>query len=353
VTGWISASAKRLPIEHEARFWNLWERLWGLSAPVGTQDSSDRPVFTALNHPKGKLAEALLFRLFARKLENDGGLPFDLKGRFDLIAQDTDASSVPARVILASRLNSLYLLDRGWTSHNLLSKLDWNTSSEAAALWSGYLWPPYSSPDLLAAYKEQFLQTLMRSEELGEYATNLSRLFTAACIHTSGILTASEMIRVTRSFNSNGLADMLVMLSESLRAANDKAKILWKDKIGPWLKQTWPVSKEKQSERTSVAIAQMAISGNDAFPMILEWAQPYIRPAQNFNHILWRAQENGVVERFPEYLLQLLVWHVPEAPPSWSSRELKEVLDNIRKSAPQLVEDANYKKLDTIARRAL
>jgi hypothetical protein len=338
-------------MEQEPPFWNLWDRLWGISTQVGTSDSSDMPVFAALNHPRGKLAEALLFRLLTRKLENDGGLPADLKARFDLIADDSEESGVLARVILASRLNNLYLLDRGWTSRHLLSKLDWNCN-EAFELWSGYLWAPHSSPDLLVAYKENFLQAVMRSKDFGEHATNLRRLFTAACIHTDGILTASEMSKVIRSFDPKGLADVLFMLSDSLRAAGHKARALWEDKVGPWLKEAWPVAKAKQSEQTSVAMAQMAVNGKEAFPLILEWAQPYIRPAQDFDHIVLRAQENGIVERFPDILLRLLAWLVPEAPPSWSSRLLKEVLDNLRENAPQSVDDANYKKLDAIVQRS-
>jgi hypothetical protein len=35
------------------------------------------------------------------------------------------------------------------------------------------------------------------------------------------------------------------------------ARIIFASRLGPWLKKTWPVGREKQSERTSVAIARM------------------------------------------------------------------------------------------------
>jgi hypothetical protein len=123
LSGWMSTSAKFLSREEEPEFWLVWERLWQLSVQV-IETSSGDPLHSALNHPSGQLAESLLTRLFKRKLEKDDSLPGDLRGYFENIGTAAGVGGVMGRVILCSRLNSLYLLDRKWTADHLLSKLD-------------------------------------------------------------------------------------------------------------------------------------------------------------------------------------------------------------------------------------
>jgi hypothetical protein len=221
LTGWVSAAAKKISIDQEPGFWTLWDRLWMLSRHVAAQEFTDRPLFAALNHPGGRLAEALVVRLFTRKLKNDDGVPEGLRERLDQLADETEMAGLMARVMLASRLNSFYMLDRQWTSLHLLPRLDWS-SSEAFPLWSGYLWAPRSSPELLAAYKKQLFETVVRSNQFGEQATNLRRLFAAICIHADGRLKLPEMRRAIHTFDTNGLADLLSMASDSLRAAGTR-----------------------------------------------------------------------------------------------------------------------------------
>ena len=149
-----------------------------------------------------------------------------------------------------------------------------------------------------------------------------------------------------------GLADVLSLLSDSLRGAGEKSETLWNERIGPWLKKTWPVAKEKQNERTSVAIAQMVINGGKALPTILEWAQPYLRPTQHIDGVVYRAQENATVDQFPAEMLQLLVWTVPEETPSWLAHLIEKVIQTVQIKAPQLVDSPNYLKLAMIVQQA-
>lgn len=351
LAGWVNASAKKIDQEQEPSFWVVWDRLWSLTGDLTGHVLADRPLFAALNDPRGKLTEGLLFRLAAREPTKGNGIPVELKPRFDRVVTAPGESGILCRVILASRLNYLYLLDRAWTSEHLLSKLDWQ-SSEAFALWSGYLWAPQSSPELLSAYKDSLVRAVMQSEEFGEQGVNLRRLFAGVCIYTDGILTPAEMTKVMRSFDPKGLADVLSLLSDSLRGAGEKSETLWNERIGPWLKKTWPVAKEKQNERTSVAIAQMVINGGKALPTILEWAQPYLRPTQHIDGVVYRAQENATVDQFPAEMLQLLVWTVPEETPSWLAHLIEKVIQTVQIKAPQLVDSPNYLKLAMIVQQA-
>ena len=63
------------------------------------------------------------------------------------------------------------------------------------------------------------------------------------------------------------------------------------ERILPWLKKSWPAAKEKQNERTSVAMAQMVINSGHAFPTILEWARQYLSPSQQVSRLDGRSRE--------------------------------------------------------------
>jgi hypothetical protein len=288
-----------------------------------------------LNHPSGQLAEAALSRLFKRKLSKDDGLPAELKPHFHRIATAEDGSGVLGRVILASRLNNLYLLDRAWTSDNLLRKLEWS-STEAPALWEGYLWAPRCSPELLAAFKKSFLETVARSDEFGEHSTNLRRLFAAVCIYNEGALTLQEMRKAIHGFDSNGLADVLAVFSDLLRGAGEKAPTLWGDRIGPWLKNNWPATKEKQSGRTSLRAAEMAISGSTAFPLIAEWAMDFLAPSQHVDSIIWRLGETDLAERYSSVVLRLLSKLVPNNAENWVYHGLNKIMQKMASASPEL-----------------
>jgi hypothetical protein len=351
LSGWLSVLAKHLPMEEEPKFWLIWTRLWGLRSEAPEQGLSNRPVYAALNHPSGQLAEAALTRLFKRKLSKDDGLPAELKSYFDRIATAEDSNGILGRVILASRLNNLYLLDRLWTSDELIPKLEWS-SPEASALWEGYLWAPRCSPELLAAFKKSFLETVGRSNEFGEHSTNLRRLFAAVCIYDDGALTPQEVRKAIHSFESKGLADLLALFSDLLRGAGEKAPTLWSDRVGPWLKSYWPTTKEKQSGRTSLLATEMAINGKDAFPQVAEWAMDFLLPSEHVDQVIWRLRESDVAERYPSIVLRVLSKLAPDNAENWVYHGLKEIMQKIASASPELQAEATYKRLQALAQKS-
>jgi hypothetical protein len=193
---------------------------------------------------------------------------------------------------------------------------------------------------------------VVRSNEFGDHSTNLRRLFAAVCIYDDGALTPQEMRKATHSFDSKALADLLALFSDLLRGAEQKAPTLWNDRIGPWLNKYWPTTKEKQSERTSLLAAEMAINGKEAFPFIAEWAMEFLLPAQHVDQLLWRLQESDVNERYPSIVLRVLSKLVPDGAGSWVYRGLREILQKISSASPELSTDATYKRLHALAQKS-
>ena len=71
------------------------------------------------------------------------------------------------RVVLASRLISLFRVDKDWSEKHLLPLFDWSAdSNEAKAVWEGFLWAPRLYRPLLIAFKENFLDTAHHYSEI-------------------------------------------------------------------------------------------------------------------------------------------------------------------------------------------
>jgi hypothetical protein len=351
-SGWLETLARNLPTEDGLSFWQTWDRLWSLSSSEEVGGISEQPLHAALNHSSGQLTEAALNLLFRDKRSRDEGLPDEFRSRFNKIATDDTSRGTLGRVILCSRLNNLYLLDGAWTLEQLLPRLDWSTEFEAGSMWRGYLWAPQCSLELFAAFKKNFLETVERSQEFGEQATNLRRLFTEICVYADGELTKQEITKTVHKFDASGLADVLLMISDLLRGAGEKSSSLWNERIRPRLLANWPANREKQNERTSSAVAEMVLNSGEAFEAVMDWAEPYLMPVHQPDRIIWRLNETQIAENHPDGALRLLFKVVSGDALSWTLHELGDVLKRIAAAEPSVTASTQYKRLNTLALRS-
>ena len=344
---WLRAVTATLSVEDEKSFWDLWDRFYELSLKVEVRSDvlAYGAIHAAINHPAGTEAEALLDRLWKRPLTKGAGIPQELKPRFDSIANADEESAHLARVILASRLHSLFWLDPEWTAERLLTKLEWN-SPEALNLWQGYLWAPRVSPELLSAYKTQFLQAFDRSNQLGEWAENLYHLFASICVNLEGLLSVGEMRRAVANSSADGLTWILHTFRDLLRGAENKAGELWRERIGPWLTKIWPTALEKQHPRIATAAAEMAVYSGDGFPAACVFVmQRVIVPVEHFDTVCFRVEDTDMASRYPKEVLALLDALAGQSTPNWQFHLLPEILKKITTAQPKAVALPEYKRL--------
>ena len=144
-------------------FWPLWSFVVGVAAGSSklVQPHDDDPLTDSLNAPGGYLAEAFIFRTDQeRQREISDG---NLRGRLDSLSIGDRDFHFLARTMLASRLPWLHAVDREWAKETLIARMSWvgvKPTSEARALWQGYLWVPRLNPTLLEDLKPAFLQAL-------------------------------------------------------------------------------------------------------------------------------------------------------------------------------------------------
>jgi len=346
---YLRDQTKELPVDKEAFYWTLWDAL--LPHAVQRDGGEFRNAVTAaINHPVGYLAEALIDRLWARKPTNNQMLPELFKKRaYLLIAGKSDAHLL-GKVILASRLKDLFLIDRTWASDNLIPLFNWESESTARAVWQGYLWAPRMTPDLLAVMKDYFLEALKRHETLGGSGKKLFQLFTYICLDPATLITKNEMRESLRAVGNKGRREISETIYRYLKDSGEQSSVIWKNRVGPWIKQVWPKGVDTVEHESSSMLAQAAISAEDSFENAVTQLKRLFTPTEHFGNIVRLLKKSKHPENYPDASLMILASTV-STQCRWPNKELREVLERIGAAKPKTRNKPEYRNLDEYLQR--
>ena len=137
-------------------------------------EGDDDPVGRAINHPVGHVTEALLNWWTRGSLKDRQGLPNTLRSVFTELCDVRIDSFRHGRVVLASRLITLFRVDGKWAAQHLLPLFDWHSyKTEARAAWSGFFWSPRLDRSLMESIKGPFLDTASHYGTLGRTAHSM------------------------------------------------------------------------------------------------------------------------------------------------------------------------------------
>lgn len=362
---WLNAAATVLTVEQEesSGFWSIWDRVW-LAAVKEQQNVSgdDDHVTEALNSRGGKLCQAFLDRLWKRSLPDDAGFPAELSARFEwFVSGNTDAHSY-ARCILASRLIWLYRIDRGWCDQHILRRMnDFDApDSDAAVLWQGFLWPGKVSARLWPALKPVLLHALQSTDRIGtEYADRIVEFFAVNWLRPGafGAEDMESLRAIFGRFEAAQLVQIASRFSDALRAHGDSAPALWREQIGPYIMDFWPLRRAAQSPTLNSEFSEMMLHTREAFPdalRLLMIEKPVLGPAKDLS-VLYPlthepdAEETAAfdyIQRFPSEILQLLDKLVDRnVTEHWHNDILKTALDQIGNIRPDLITSDEMQRL--------
>ena len=327
----------------------LWFKAWsGIGGSERENGELDDVLTDALNDAAGKLAEAALIRLWKYETKAGEGLPPSVGPYFDAIGLEPDGQL--GRVMLATRLYHLFAIDPGWVREHLIARLDPGRSEESAALWSAYGWSPNVGPDLLRAFKQQFLEMLCDGPAVGRREGNLTGLFMSICFEAPGELTAEEIHRVVGSMSEEAMKTALLCLGNRLRGDGEERARIWREKAHGWLREYWPRQAARNTAGTSLSMLQLLVECGDAFPDAVAWSLPYLRPLDG--HGLYRLGRNEHVTQHPDSMLDLLDRvTVEDVLPDHQRYSLHEVLNELRVARPALRADDRFQRLFQLATR--
>ena len=346
---WLKAQAKTFDGQPE-RFFELAHRLLNLDHQ-GEADADDEPVFRALNHTVGHVAQALLDWWYRGALEDGQGLPEEIKPIFTALCDTRIAKFRHGRVLLAAHVITLFRVDCDWATEYLLPLFDWQRAPmEARLVWDGFLWSPRLYRPLLSAIKAPLLETAAHFEELGKHAEQYAEFLTFVALDQGDTFTNKEMANAICRLPAGGLEHSAQALVRALEGARDQRGEYWRNRLLPFLHNIWPKSRDLITPGISQSIARLCVAAAGSFPEALQILRYWLQPVQHSDYLIHLLHEAKLCEQFPEDALTFLD-SVVGIDAQWLPRELQQCLNDIQRANPQLGNDARFIRLAELIRR--
>jgi len=348
ISWWLQAIAKTFE-GHEDHFLKLAQRI--LRLDFEHDGDTDDPVSRAINHPVGHVTQALLDWWYRQELNDGQGLPETIKPIFTELCDTQITKFRHGRVLLAANALSLFRVDKERAEQYLLPLLDWNSSgNEAQAAWEGFLWSPRLYRPLIEAIKPNFLDTVSHYAQLGHHNKQFAAFLTFAALDPGDTFTIAQLATAIRALPADGLHESAQALVRALESAGDQREDYWKNRVLPFWKNIWPKSNAQAMSASAESLARLCIAAGNEFPSAIAAIGNWLRVVQHLDYVIHRLQESGLSARFPEETLQLL-FVILDDQSSWLPPELRQCLNAIADSAPNLRQDHRFIRVDELARR--
>lgn len=353
VTWWIETASKSIK-QHKEILLNLCRRVFALQFGSVTEIAHngkliDQPVTEAINHPIGHVTQALINLWLGGKPNDDDQLPADIKLFFTEICNVQIDIFRHGRVLLGSRLITLFRVDRTWTEQYLLPLLNWDNPSEAKLIWGGFLWSPRLYPPLLISFKTNFLESANHYVDLGEHCQQFAAFLTYVALSTPEGYTYDQFRSAMEALPQEGLEECAQALSQALEGAAEQCEDYWNKRVQPFWQHVWPKSRNLATSRITESLGRLIIAARGEFPMALATVRDWLKPIEHPHYIMHLLHDSGLCTRFPESALSLLSAVIIDQ--QWMSKELGLCLDEIGHAAPKLVQDTQYERLREYFRR--
>lgn len=343
---WLRAVSKSA-ISHEEIFFELCGRVLAGMHDDGAED--DNPLFRAINHPTGRVTDALLNRWFQERLTDNAQLPRWLTPLLTQICDSPQPQFRHGRVVLASHLIVLFRVDARWTESHLLPHFGWaEDPREARRVWEGFLWSPRLYEPLLTAMKQPFLNTVLHYSELGERGRSFAAILAYAALERPESFTPQDFRTAIQNLPQEGLENVARTLFQALQAAGDQREEYWAFRIVPFWNEVWPKSLDRLSDGVAESLARLSIAAGPKFPDALSLVRDWLRPLQHPDFAVEPLHESGLAKHHPELVLELLnkIVNLDQFAPL----SLAKCLVDIAKAAPELSRDYRFQALDEFAR---
>jgi hypothetical protein len=337
--GWLRSHRKTLTKEGNDSFLTLWDRLWQCAAwEVDSRDSYT--VNDALNLAGG----VLLFE--GREYRPGDGLHEPYRKRFDRVAAASSPAGRLGRVILATRLNALFLLDADWTKNPLLTCFDLPFSGEARDLWSAFMSYPQISEPLFSALSDRLCEIFKNPENYldRQICSNARQLFAALALDPPGLIERNRARSILQGYDGRARTDVARYVWNFVKEQPEMAAERWRTIVAPFLQSRWPGDNVNNHDGLSGMLARLALSAGDAFPQAVAVLADLIHlHSDAARRILSLLNQHSAPKRYPAEVLELLGKLVPDG--SRLGEALSKVLDEIVKAAPQLADDPRVDRL--------
>lgn len=353
LTRWMEHAAKNVR-QHQSVLMVQCQRIMDLPLQEATEIQKngvpiEAPVTEAINHPIGRVTEALLNLWYSTAPGDGDGLPADIREKFTALCDTKVSKYRHGRVLLSANIIPLYRIDRAWTKANLLPLFDWVFyPTEARCAWEGFLWSPRLYVPLLNDLKTHFLTTASHFDRLGDHQRQYAGFLTIAAMQQIDGFVNADFRVAFAALPQSGLEEAARTVAETVESAEGQRAEYWKNRVAPFLQHVWPKSIDKVSASIAEALARAAIAAEDEFPLAISLIAGWLKPTEHSGHIVELLHGAELHRRYPCESLQLLDAIVRD--PQWVPRELDEVVNEISRQRPALANDRRLQRLRQYAR---
>ena len=349
LTWWLRSLAKNFA-GHENVFWRLVTRILAIQKTVQFEPDND-PVFRAINHPIGQVAEALFQRWYRDALQDGQGLKGEIKPLLTELCDTEISIFTHARVIIASNLIALFRVDPDWTLSCLIPLFEWDKSlQDTRAVWEGFLWSPRLYRPLQEVLKRAILTTAEHYDQLGKHSGQYAAYLMFTALEPDTPFSKLELTKATRSLPADGLAEAARALVRALEGAGDQQSEYWQNRVQPYIKAAWPKSRTSVTTAISESFSRLTLATGDSFAHALGVLKYWLQPIEYPDFIVQLLHEADFCNRFPQAALEflsLIVGATTKAP----ATHLANCLAAIRAAEPSLNDDIRLARLMDYLRR--
>ena len=350
IAWWVSRISKNVG-EHDEAFFTLVDRI--IDTGTKTVEASDEfSLNHAINHPVGHAASSLLHWWFSMELEDDQGLPDELKGRF---AEMCNADNQPhwiGSVILAQQIIPLLRVDEDWTKQHLIPAFEWDADvTKAAAMWDSFLHAPRIYLPLLELLKSPFLAVPDHIGDLEEQRLEqYTRFLTYIALGEASVLSSKELRDVFSKLPAKYLNTVTETLFRALQGAGEQQEEYLKNRVIPFVKNFWPSKPEARTQITFRNFAQMAAVSRKGFEDAFACFKNYLGPTEDFSYLLHLLEDGDLAADHPSEILAVLNATIPQDVP-YLYGGLGPLLGFIEGANPALATDPNFIRLTVLSQQ--
>ena len=364
VVRWLSDINSTLEKTCVPVFFNLVRKLVGI---LKKQSHKRQSIFTktsndtvnwyseAINAPAGILSETLLEKPFKQNLSDE----YFYKEWFDLIEsllKLPDSSRQYVLVILFSKIDWFFLINKDWTRKYLLPIFHSRKSIDRDAAWSGFFNTYYlPRPEIFSVIKDD-LFTINKTRPyfylkyIDRYAGLILALWSKTDNATGVRCITDEELRGLLLKSDDNLRMKILKRIEiwisGLTTYNSSDE--WKSRL-PEFFSTWPKQIDAWSPKVSTGFFNLLIWSGEQFPILLKLVINHLNKIYDINQldfgdITTPYFGNKIIQDYPKELLELLFKVLPNATRQRPFK-IDEILQKIVESDSSLETDERYIEL--------
>jgi hypothetical protein len=313
-------------------------------------EATDDVVGKAINDAVGQAIQGAFDLWYRTKPSLGAGLtPAPLQDLFTRIAAAPPGALLSGLAMIASNLNSLFLVDNDWSRAHLLPAFDWTAGEERArAAWEGYLWNPRLARELFAALKAGFIATAAHYNQLTKHAEQYVGLLIWTALEYPDLLSIAELRGALHLVPAKGLSSGVQVLATALEGAGDRASELWQSRVKPILIGAWPKSVNRKTAEQSTWFGQLCAAAGAGYPDAVATILPLASETRNNVVAFQTILQKELGKKCPADTLKLLRRLVDTAE-TFVTDDLRRLLDELGIAQPKLKKLAAYKHLADFA----